>query len=190
MSTITGEDMILYHLDHTKHNVIDKYKGLPSDAIKEDLSSRRSNFVLAFENICSDFNLGTCIRNLNAFCGESILIFGRRRWDKRSAVGTHHYENIEFHPTFDVLNEYKLAGYRIVAAENNVEFNPVSITEYAWPEKVVVLFGEEMRGLSEEAVDLVDDVVYIPQRGSVRSMNVGTAAGIFLYDYSMKTGLI
>ena len=49
-----------------------------------------------------------------------------------------------------------------------------------------MLFGEEQRGLSKEALALADHVVYIPMWGSVRSLNVGTSSGIAMYDYAMK----
>jgi tRNA G18 (ribose-2'-O)-methylase SpoU len=52
------------------------------------------------------------------------------------------------------------------------------------------MFGEEQRGLSAEALLLADDIVYIPMRGSVRSFNVGTASGIAMYDYCMKTTMV
>jgi tRNA G18 (ribose-2'-O)-methylase SpoU len=48
------------------------------------------------------------------------------------------------------------------------------------------MFGEEQRGLSPEALALADEVVYIPMTGSVRSLNVGTASGIAMYDYCAK----
>jgi tRNA (guanosine-2'-O-)-methyltransferase len=49
-----------------------------------------------------------------------------------------------------------------------------------------MLFGEEGRGLSQEAIESADDIVYIPQLGSVRSLNLGTASGIAMYDYCSK----
>jgi tRNA (guanosine-2'-O-)-methyltransferase len=68
--------------------------------------------------------------------------------------------------------------------------NATAIHEFEWPEKTLMMFGEEQRGLSEEALALADHVVYIPMRGSVRSFNVGTASGIAMYDYSMKVKML
>ena len=181
----SGKEMLSAHFG-TDNNVIDKYKGKTVQEIRLDLDGKRSNFVLCFENINSDFNLATCIRNVNAFSGESIYVVGRKKWDRRGTVGTHHYENLNFKSDFSWIKEYKEKGYKIVAAEIREDLNPVSLFDFKWPENVVVLFGEECRGLSEEALSLVDSVVYIPQTGSVRSLNVGVAAGIFLFSYNQQ----
>jgi tRNA G18 (ribose-2'-O)-methylase SpoU len=53
-----------------------------------------------------------------------------------------------------------------------------------------MIFGEEQRGLSPMALGMADDIVYIPQLGSVRSLNVGTASGIVMYDYVTKLGMV
>lgn len=179
-------DKVSHHFDLVNLNVLDKYKDLPVDQIKADLDSRRSGFVMAFENIVGDFNLATAIRNTNAFCGEAVVIIGRRKYDRRGTVGTYHYEHLVHSLDLSIIHDYRARGYRIVAAENDPAFNPVSMADYNWPEKVFVLFGEEGRGLSPECLELIDEAVYIPQRGSVRSLNVGTASGIFLYDYTLK----
>jgi tRNA G18 (ribose-2'-O)-methylase SpoU len=47
-------------------------------------------------------------------------------------------------------------------------------------------FGEEGTGLSKETMELCDIVVHITQYGSVRSLNVGTASGIAMYDFINK----
>jgi len=49
-----------------------------------------------------------------------------------------------------------------------------------------MIFGQESIGVSNNALSRAGDVVYIPQIGSTRSINVGTASGIALYDYSFK----
>ena len=169
-------------------NVTDFYKSWEHDQIVADLDTRRSNLIVAFEHINGDFNKATGIRNLNGFLGREAWIVGdkAKRYDKRGTVGTHHYEHIKF------ANEWSevLAGiddildYTIVAIDNIKDAKIMS--EYQWNEKTLMLFGEEQRGLSYEALCLAHDVVYIPMRGSVRSFNVGTASGIAMYDYTNK----
>ena len=59
---------------------------------------------------------------------------------------------------------------------------------FNWPKEkhVVMIFGEESRGIPQELLDISDDVVYINQYGSVRSLNLGVASGIAMYDYCRK----
>ena len=68
---------------------------------------------------------------------------------------------------------------RIVALD--IVPGAVSIEEYDFPERCLMLFGAEGPGLSRRALDLADDVVFIPQFGSVRSINAGAAAAVAMH---------
>nr|WP_196779153.1 TrmH family RNA methyltransferase [Bifidobacterium choloepi] len=57
----------------------------------------------------------------------------------------------------------------------------VPIETYRFPERCLMLFGAEGPGLSEKALELADDVVYISQFGSVRSINAGAAAAVSMH---------
>ena len=54
---------------------------------------------------------------------------------------------------------------------------------YAFPKRCLLLFGAEGPGLSEKALELADDVVYISQFGSVRSINAGAAAAVAMHAW-------
>lgn len=166
-------------------NINDFYKYWEHEAIVADLQSRRNKFVTVVERINGDFNFGTVVRNNNCFLGERVIRCGIKRWDKRGAVGTHHYERVEHSDSLvNTITDYSSRGYRIVAIDN-VD-GAVAIDDYQWVPESVLLFGEEGRGLSQEALALADDIIYIRQFGSVRSLNVGTAAGIVMFDYCSK----
>lgn len=171
--------------DQDTRNITDFYKYWEHDAIVADLDSKRNEFVVVVERINGDFNFGTIVRNNNCFLGERVIRCGIKRWDKRSAVGTNHYERIEYSESLvTTITDYSRRGYRIVAVDN-ID-GAVAIDDYKWVPKTVMIFGEEGRGLSSEALALADDIVYIKQYGSVRSLNVGTASGIIMYDYCSK----
>lgn len=164
-------------------NVIDFYKGWETEAIRADLDTNRLPFIAAFEHVNGDFNKATGIRNTNGFLGREVWIVGDRakRYDKRGTVGTHHYEHVKFAENWiqmlcSIPDDYSLVAF------DNVE-GAVPISDFEWPIKTVMMFGEEQRGLSQYALDIAEHKVYIPMRGSVRSFNVGTASGIAMYDY-------
>lgn len=166
-------------------NVHEFLKTLTSDEIRENLQQTRSDLISVFVNVLGDFNVGTAIRNANWFNTRSVWIIGNRRWDRRGAVGTHHYTDVQHRDSVvDAIAELRNMGYRIVAAE--ITDDATALWDYEWTEKSAVIYGEEGAGLSAEVLALVDDVVYIPGRGSVRSLNVGTASGIFMSDYTAK----
>lgn len=164
-------------------NVIDHYKAWTQDAIKEDLAARALPVIVVAENFAHDFNIATLVRNANAFNMEKVAIVGRRSWDKRGAVGTYHYTPIERYSDAEAFYAgLKEEGVTIIVLDN-IE-GSVSLPEFTWPQgRVAVVFGQEDIGVSNLALSFADHVIAIPQRGSVRSLNVGTASGITLYDY-------
>lgn len=169
-------------------NISDKYRWWNHTDIVSDLDESRSGLVSIFMNVTGDFNLSSGIRNNLWFNTSGVWICGNKKWDRRGAVGAHHYLDVGHAPEFpELIEALRSEGYRIVAAEINDEAIP--LTAYDWNEKSVIVFGEESNGLSEDILALVDDIVYIPGRGSIRSLNVATTSGIFAYDYSVKTGL-
>lgn len=164
-------------------NVIDVFKYWTTDAIKTNLDERRHNFSVLVSNKFHDFNLGTVIRNSNAFLAKEVLIYGRKQYDRRGAVGTNHYENIKHIKEIEDLN---FPDSVIVGIDNLP--GSVPIESFVWPTQHVILaFGQEDVGLPQEILDICTHLVYIKQYGSVRSLNVGVASGIAMYDYCQKT---
>jgi tRNA G18 (ribose-2'-O)-methylase SpoU len=171
-------------------NVIDYYKEWENDQIKADLDTRRLPFVVGLENISGDFNKSTIIRSSNAFLAKQSWIIGNKRWDRRGAVGTHNYIHLKYAPSLDYiyLHEPEIRDMRWVAVDNVP--GAIPITQYQWKPETFMIFGEESRGISPMALGMAEDVVMIPQLGSVRSLNVGVAGGIVMYDYASKLGMI
>lgn len=171
------------------YNVHDYMKELTKEEINERLDITRSGLVQVFVNVLGDFNLSTSIRSGNWFNSAAVWIVGRKKWDRRGAVGSHNYIPVHYARSVDECFEILRAdGYTIVAAE--ITDDAIPLTTYEWDEKTAVIYGEEGAGLSKELLDKVDDVIYIPGRGSVRSLNVATTSGIFAYDYHAKRGYI
>jgi tRNA G18 (ribose-2'-O)-methylase SpoU len=163
-----------------RRNIIDHYKFWEHEAIVADLDKKRTELVVVCENFAYDFNIATVIRNSNAFLAKCVWIVGRKRYDRRGACGTHKYEHVNHAKDIDsVLENYP--QHRIVAVDN-VE-SAAAINEYRWHDKCVVVFGQEQIGVSNNSLARADDVIYIPQIGSTRSINVGTASGIAMYSY-------
>ena len=82
-----------------RRNVVDRYRYWRNDAIVADLDRRRHPFHVAIENWQHDFNIGTVVRNANAFLAASVHIVGRRRWNRRGAMVTDRYQHVLHHPT-------------------------------------------------------------------------------------------
>ncbi len=167
-------------------NVIDHYKFWEQEAIQADLASTALPVDVVAENFAYDFNIATLVRNSNAFNMRSVNIVGRRQWDKRGAVGTHKYTPVFHHEDAETYYaSLQAAGIPIIVMDNVA--GAVPLPSFQWPEgQVAVVFGQEAIGVSNLALQYQSHVVEIPQRGSVRSLNVGAASGIVLYDYMAK----
>lgn len=165
-----------------KRNVIDVYKYWTTEAIVADLRTKHHNFSVLITNQFNDFNMGTVIRNANAFCAKEVIVYGRKSYDRRGTVGAHLYTTMK-HVRF--VEELDLSDSVLVGIDNLD--GAVPIEDFEWPDKhVVMAFGQEATGLTQEIIDRCQHMVYIKQYGSVRSLNVGVASGITMYDYCKK----
>jgi tRNA G18 (ribose-2'-O)-methylase SpoU len=162
-----------------KRNVVDVYKYWKTEAIKAELDTKRHNFSVLITNHFHDFNIGSVIRNSNAFLGKNVYVLGRRKYDSRGAVGTNHYENI-----IHIENVSELPQDALIVGFDDLP-NAKALDSYIWPQTkhVIMCFGQESVGLTDEVVKACRDIVYIRQFGSVRSLNVGCASAIAMYSY-------
>lgn len=166
-------------------NIKEEYRWWDHTRIVEDLEKTRSKYVSIFMNLTGDFNISSGIRAGLWFNTAGAYIVGKRKWDRRGAVGSHHYMPVDyFQDIADLIEHLKRMGYTVIAAE--IAEDAVSLVEYSWDERTAVIFGEENAGVDQTVLDLCDEVVYIPGNGSIRSLNVSQSAGIFAYDYFAK----
>ena len=161
-------------------NVTDEFKGMSVDSIKAILDGRRNGLQIAIENIERDFNMGTIVRTANAFNVSTIHIVGRRQWNKRGAMVTDRYMNIEYHAGIQGFMS-ATEGSVIVGVDNIDGSHPLSQT--ALPKNTVLVFGSEGAGLSHTMIAKCQQLVAIEQFGSTRSINVGVAAGVVMYEW-------
>jgi tRNA G18 (ribose-2'-O)-methylase SpoU len=166
-----------------KRNVIDFYKGWKLEDIKLDLERKRFDYAVLMEQFQGDFNIGTVIRNANIFAAKEVFYIGKKRWDRRGAVGSHHYTSLKYLASYDDLVALK-EQYVFIGMDNVV--GSVPMESFEWPKNSLMIFGEESTGITQEVLALCDKVVAITQYGSVRSLNAAVASGISMYDYTNK----
>jgi tRNA G18 (ribose-2'-O)-methylase SpoU len=169
-------------------NVLDHYHYWKVDAIKRDLDTKRLGLEIAIENISHDFNMGTIVRTANAFNINKVHIIGRRQWNKRGAMVTDTYMNIEYHASVTAFEQAIRADERQIIAVDIVD-GAKRLSDVQLPEKAVLVFGSERDGLSEALRARADITVMIEQSGSTRSVNVGVAAGIAMYAWLQQHAL-
>jgi hypothetical protein len=155
-----------------RRNVVDRYRYWRVDAIVADLDERRHPFHVAVENWRHDLNIGTVVRNANAFLAAAVHIVGRRRWNRRGAMVTERYQRVVHHPTVDDLLAWSDVaepdGLPIVGIDNLPGSMPLETVEL--PGRCLLLFGQEGPGLSDAARGACAQVCSITMFGSTRSV--------------------
>lgn len=164
-------------------NVEDKYRYLTVEAIVADLDKTRSGLHIAIENWQHDSNIGTIVRSANAFNVSSVHIIGKRHWNRRGAMVTDKYLHIFQHATIDEFIA-AVSGLQIIAVDNIPGAAPLARVDL--PKNAVLVFGGEGPGLSDDMQQRASQTVMIEQLGSTRSLNVGVAAGIIMYQWTRQ----
>lgn len=167
-------------------NLQDEYKGLSNEQVFDALEQNRNPLEVAIENVEHDFNAGTIVRSANNFNVAKVHIIGRRKYNRRGAMCTDKYlEVVHWGDLADFVEDQRARGQEIVAIENHTE-RAQPLAEKRFTNNTTLLFGSEGEGLSAEAIKLADDVREIESFGSTRSVNVGVAAGIAMYEWARQ----
>ena len=161
-------------------NVTDEFKGQPHDEIVTALDARGVELEIAIENLSRDFNMGTIVRTANALGIRRVHVIGRRQWNKRGAMMTDKYLKVVYHESVadftDTVTPREIVAIDIVPGAQDIR-------EVRKLQNAVLVFGAEGPGLSDEMLAASDQIVKIPQLGSTRSINVGVAAGIAMWEW-------
>lgn len=190
-------------MENDTRNLIDEYKGLSNEEVFDKLAEKRSALEVAIENINHDFNAGTIVRNANNFNVSKVHIIGRKKYNRRGAMCTDKYlEILHWETIDDFIDDQRARKREIVAIENNVknrELKPdvrkkakeevlVSrpIEQKKFNAKTTLVFGGESDGISDELLKKCDDIREISSFGSTRSVNVGVASGIAMYEWAKQ----
>lgn len=171
---------LLAHGD--RRNVVDHYRYWRREAIIADLDTRRHEFHVAIENWEHDFNIGTVVRNANAFLAQKVHIIGKRRWNRRGAMVTDRYQHVCHYPSIEDFLAWSAAENLPIVGIDNLP-GSVAIETITLPRACVLLFGQEGPGLSESARTAATMVCSIAQFGSTRSINAGVASGIAMHTW-------
>jgi HAD superfamily hydrolase (TIGR01509 family) len=163
-----------------RRNVVDRFRYWSEAAIIAELERTRLPVHVAVENWQHDLNIGTVVRNANAFNVAGVHIVGKRRWNRRGAMATDRYLTVTHHPTVDDFAQWaRDAGLPLVGIDN-VD-GSVALEADPLPVACALVFGQEGPGLSPAMQAACTQVRAITQHGSTRSLNAGVASGIALH---------
>ena len=165
-------------------NLIDEYKGLENEQVFDALSKKRTGLEIAIENVEHDFNIGSIIRTANSFNVSKVHIIGKKKYNRRGAMCTDKYLEIVHHATIEDFLKTQ-TNRELVAIENNTP-RAKELHEKTFIKDTTLIFGSENNGITPELLEKAHDVRFIESFGSTRSVNVGAAAAIAMYEWTRQ----
>ena len=145
--------------------------------------------VVVLDNVRSMHNVGAVFRTADAFIVEKIILCGitpqppHREIHKAALGATESVDWIYEESISDALQNLKKENYQIIGIEQTSDSE--IITEYAINKdhKYALVLGNEVDGLSDEALSLYDKFLEIPQLGTKHSLNVSVCGGIVMWEF-------
>lgn len=156
------------------------------------------DIIVIAHNIRSTHNVGAIFRTSEGFGVSKLILSGYTPYpsirndtrlphiaDKltkqisKTALGAETIVPFEYLEELS-LPSLKSEGYRIVALEQ--DNRSISLKNYTPPEKIALLIGEEVHGITQELLEQCEDILEIPMVGKKESFNVSVATGIALYQ--------
>lgn len=144
--------------------------------------------IAVLDNIRSMHNVGSVFRTADAFLIEAIFLCGytpqppHRDINKTALGATETVDWIYFATTVEAVLELKTKGYKVFAVEQTE--GSISLEKFSIDaaDKIAVVFGNEVEGVHDDVLKLVDGSIEIPQLGMKHSLNISVAAGIVLWE--------
>ncbi len=154
---------------------------------KKVIKQRQKYFTIVLENIHDPHNVSAILRTAEAVGIDKIyLVYYIESFPRISVVSSASakkwVELIKFtsiSDCYEVLRKEKFKIYSSYITENME--NP-SLYELDLTKRIALVFGNEHRGLSEEAVKLSDKSFHIPMKGLIQSLNVSVSVAVCLYE--------
>lgn len=145
--------------------------------------------TVVLDNIRSAQNVGSFFRTGDAFAVERIALCGitaqpPNRDIHKTALGAELTVPWTHYPTTEeCLAELKAAGYALYAVEQVEGAVPLDAFRASEGVKYALVFGNEVLGVEQQAVDRCDGAIEIPQAGTKHSLNVSVSGGVVLWNF-------
>jgi len=160
--------------------------------IDEFKQATKTPLIIVLDDIRSLHNIGSVLRTADAFLIEQVYLCGitatpPNKEIHKTALGATDTVTWEYaKDVLEVIEKLKkenVAVYAIEQVENSVMLNDFQV---AANQKYALVFGNEVKGVAQEAIHLSDGVIEIPQLGTKHSLNISVSAGIVVWDLFQK----
>jgi len=144
--------------------------------------------VVVLDEVRSLNNVGSVFRTSDAFLVESIYLCGITATPPhpeihKTALGAEDTVNwYYFEKTTDAIEMLKSKGYVVYSIEQVESSTMLDVLKIDKNGKYAIVFGNEVKGVQQEVVNMCDGTIEIPQFGTKHSLNVSVTAGIVIWD--------
>lgn len=161
-------------------------------SIDDFKEAQKTPISIILDNIRSLNNIGSVFRTADAFLIEKIYLCGitatpPNKEINKTALGAtdtvtwEHAENV-----LEVIEKLKKDNVIVLAIEQVESAQLLQHFEVKTNQKYALVFGNEVFGVSQKAVELCDGCIEIPQLGTKHSLNISVSAGIVIWDFFKK----
>jgi 23S rRNA (guanosine2251-2'-O)-methyltransferase len=151
--------------------------------------------VVVLDNVRSMHNVGSVFRTADGFSIEKLYLCGitaqppHREIEKTALGATESIDWLHFETTLAAIVALKADGYQIIAIEQAKGSTMLNTFKPAPDAKYALIFGNEVNGVDDEVMKVIDQCIEIPQFGTKHSFNIVISAGIVLWDFFAKLKL-
>ena len=167
-----------------------KNEELDRISVSDFKAAEKTPIIIVLDNIRSLNNIGSVFRTADAFLIEAVYLCGitaqppHREIQKTALGATESVLWKYFNTTTDAIHELKSNGYKIAAIEQAE--NSIMLNKFIPNGKLAVIFGNEVDGVEQLAINLSDYVIEIPQQGTKHSLNISVSCGVVIWDLVVK----
>ncbi len=162
-------------------------------SVDEFKRKQKTPIVIVLDNVRSGLNVGGIFRTSDAFLIEKIYLCGicappDHKEVRKSALGaTQSVDWERKESTLEVVQALKKQSYKIATIEQTDESIALNKFNFPTQQKLAIVFGHEVDGVSQDVVNISDFCIELPQFGTKHSLNVAVSAGIVIWDLYWKT---
>tara|TARA_B100001093_G_scaffold403658_1_gene391691 strand:- start:29519 stop:30046 length:528 start_codon:yes stop_codon:yes gene_type:complete len=149
----------------------------------------KTPLIVILEDIRSLNNIGSIFRTADAFIIEKIILCGitaspPNKDIQKTALGSTESVDWEYQKDISlVIKNLKKEGVYIWSIEQTENSNKLNDLEIEKNRKHAIILGNEVKGVSQNAVNLSDNVIEIPQFGTKHSLNVSACSAILIWEF-------
>ena len=164
-------------------------------SVDEFKQTRKIPLVVVLDDVRSMYNVGSVFRTSDAYLVECIYLCGITACPPhveihKTALGAEEsVEWVYFESAVDAVDDLRNRGYKVFAveqAEGSIAPGAATGLMGDEPTGYAVVFGNEVKGVSQDAIDRCDGCIELPQFGTKHSLNVSTTAGIVIWEFAKK----